>query len=477
MSPFCYDSATVRKKGLTTEVVSPLLVLVGGPRFELGTHGFSAPKVVVLLTLLVATFSLENKALAASPRVALGCSLSPSFCYVFATVSQNELRVATRTSYTLHRRIAVYAPYLREWGIYYVRLVDKRTGVQRIRSTGEATLSKAREEAQRLAEEFYEEVSSARRQSKMLVFGTAYREWLSLRDCEEITRRDYRSQLNGFEGVFGHLLVRDVSFGHIERYILKLSRENKAPRTQKKRLATLRNFFRWCVRMKYHVEDPTDGIRVRGREQKEPIALTPDEAGSLLKACSEKIIVEKRDTRRGKWKQSHTPPRSLLISVSLYMLAGIRDKTIRELLWRHVDLGEARLTIPAELMKAKRPHDVPMHPDLVQILREEAARLKKIDPDALVLGETIRHRIGTKAFEGAVTRAKIRTIWPHCLRHTFITWLENVAPRRHVQLLCGHAPSSVTDRYSHPTFEQLRESVAKLPRVLGRTVDPDAAQA
>lgn len=67
-------------------------------------------------------------------------------------------------------------------------------------------------------------------------------------------------------------------------------------------------------------------------------------------------------------KKVWQPARRLL---RLCLLLGLRGSEIRELRWADVDLENARIDIPAERMKKRRPHDSPLPRQAVEILEAQ----------------------------------------------------------------------------------------------------------
>jgi integrase len=74
----------------------------------------------------------------------------------------------------------------------------------------------------------------------------------------------------------------------------------------------------------------------------------------------------------------------------------------------------------------------------------------------------------TKVFNNAVTKAGIRTIRFHDLRHTFKTlFLDDGANPLAVEKLMGHKLPAMMERYWHPNPIVLLETVKRLDRILG----------
>lgn len=86
-------------------------------------------------------------------------------------------------------------------------------------------------------------------------------------------------------------------------------------------------------------------------------ALSEDEIRTLL------VALDEFDAAKV-WK----PARRLL---RLLLMLGLRGAELRCLEWADVDLEAARITIPAERMKGRKPHDSPLPRQAVALLREQ----------------------------------------------------------------------------------------------------------
>ena len=149
---------------------------------------------------------------------------------------------------------------------------------------------------------------------------------------------------------------------------------------------------------------------------------------------------------------------------------GLRLENVLALTWSRVDLELGFIHVPPDLYKTDRGDDlkIPLHAELWRVLRlwKQVRKTSPLvtDPD-FVLGKRIKQIIGP--FINAAKRARIETDF-HNLRHAFETWLtEWEVPGPVQSALLGHSPGSLTESYSHPSIEKLRECVNRLPRLLG----------
>jgi len=68
-----------------------------------------------------------------------------------------------------------------------------------------------------------------------------------------------------------------------------------------------------------------------------------------------------------------------------------------------------------------------------------------------------------KAYENAVSNAKLDDVNFHTLRHTFASWaVMRGVSLKELQELLGHSSLAMTMRYAHLALERLRSAVARL---------------
>ena len=162
-----------------------------------------------------------------------------------------------------------------------------------------------------------------------------------------------------------------------------------------------------------------------------------------------------------------------MVATAIY--CGLRKGELFGLRWRDVDLGAARLDVLrsyALTPKSGKARHVPMHPDLVPILRQWKERCMKTDEGLVfpVEAEHDRFRMGVKFDSLELT--SILTVagchlpadkrpW-HMLRHTFASHaMMSGASLYGLQRLLGHATPAMTQRYSHLSPDHLAGEVAR----------------
>jgi len=263
-----------------------------------------------------------------------------------------------------------------------------------------------------------------------------------------------------------HKIVREYVASMYDR---KLERASVA-----RRLASLRTFFRFCVREKYAKQNPARLVATPKLPKRVPRVLTAEELNAFLDSIGSKPSAQ--SSRRGR---RPTPRAEEEAKVILK-----RDRAILELLYASglrvselvgLDLGsvDRRGQMLRVLGKGRKERVVPYGakaqaaleaywPVREEILAHPAGSRSKPAPEAVFLN----HEGGrlTKRFVRMVVRkyAQLANVnWdlhPHSLRHAFATHLlADGADLRAIQELLGHVSLSTTQRYTQASIRQLME--------------------
>jgi len=233
----------------------------------------------------------------------------------------------------------------------------------------------------------------------------------------------------------------------IQQYLAVKFPQSK-PRSISRLIATLRRFYRYCLRENLIKTDPTIQIQ------------SPKLPRSLPKSLNVEEVI------------------ALLNAPNLNAPAGIRDKAMLELLYAcglrvselvnikatEVSINDAVVRVTG---KGSKTRLVPMGEDaadwISRYLREaRPALLHKRLCDALFVtnrGEAMTRQAFWYLIKRYALLAGItKPMSPHVLRHAFATHLLNHgADLRVVQMLLGHADISTTQIYTHVARERLKQ--------------------
>ena len=137
------------------------------------------------------------------------------------------------------------------------------------------------------------------------------------------------------------------------------------------------------------------------------------------------------------------------------ILTAARSGEVRAMTWDEVDLGDGVWMVPAERMKAKKAHSVPLSERAVEILKaqkEAAAHATLVFPSPR--GKVPSDMILTKFLrdKGAESSETGRTATAHGFRSSFRDWAsENGYPRDYAERALAHTISNQSEAAYHRT--------------------------
>ncbi|HTI01188.1 MAG TPA: tyrosine recombinase [Acidisoma sp.] len=239
----------------------------------------------------------------------------------------------------------------------------------------------------------------------------------------------------------------------LRAWILALADQGLSPRTQARRLASVRGFFRFLLREGRRADDPA---RLLGSPRAAPALpknLTELEVDTLLRTAAE---------GRG------SSALAMRAGLEILYASGLR---ISELL----ALPEAALTPDAEMLMVRGKGGKDRLVPLSSAAREAALALRAAHRGKtggkpagrwLFPGRDPRRALTRQAFFLALKDIAIRAgidpgrVSPHVLRHSFASHLlGRGADLRSLQMLLGHADIATTQVYTHLLSERLQKLV------------------
>ena len=134
---------------------------------------------------------------------------------------------------------------------------------------------------------------------------------------------------------------------------------------------------------------------------------------------------------------------STKLAFQLLSLTACRSAEILGATWDEVDLEKATWTIPAERMKKRRIHCVPLAKQAIGVL-EAAKRLSKGD----LVFEGLSGQLAEKALRNALKSAGVQNATPHGARTSFCDWCREIGVRDDVrEISIAHVPAKLEQSY------------------------------
>ncbi|MCP4589955.1 MAG: tyrosine recombinase XerC [bacterium] len=234
----------------------------------------------------------------------------------------------------------------------------------------------------------------------------------------------------------------------IRRYLAHLGKMDYSKSTIARKLATLRSFYKFCLRRAYVQANPLASIRTPKQEKRLPKFLEMEQITQLLQTPDDGTLLGARD-------------RAML---EVMYSTGIRVSELVDLNIADVDSLGQSLRVRG---KGRKQRIAPVGPTALAAINKYMG-LRKADPrsanfnqEALFVnkhGQRLSTRSVRRKLDKYLAQAGLDpSISPHTLRHTFAThMLENGADLRSVQELLGHQSISTTQVYTHVTTRRLK---------------------
>jgi integrase/recombinase XerC len=240
----------------------------------------------------------------------------------------------------------------------------------------------------------------------------------------------------------------EVDTTQVKSFLSYLSTQNYSKSTIARKLATLRSFYKFCMRRSFISTHPLATIRTPKQEKRLPKYLELDQINRLLSTPDVSTLLGARD-------------RAIL---EVLFSTGVRVSELVDLNYVDVDVTSQVIRIRG---KGKKQRTVPVGPTALAALRHylelrhSDPRSASFDQEALFVnkhGQRLSTRSVRRKLDKYLTEAGLDpSISPHTLRHSFAThMLNNGADLRSVQELLGHQSLSTTQVYTHLSTPRLK---------------------
>jgi integrase/recombinase XerC len=244
--------------------------------------------------------------------------------------------------------------------------------------------------------------------------------------------------------------LRDAETEQVKAFLAFLGTQSYSKSTIARKLATLRSFYKFCMRRGYVKTHPLATIRTPKQDKRLPKFLEVEKITKLLSTPDDNTLLGARD-------------RAML---EVLFSTGVRVSELVDLNFADVDFEGRTIRVRG---KGKKQRTTPIGATALAAvqkyiqLRRADARSTNFDQTALFVnkhGQRLSTRSVRRKLDKYLAQAGLDpSISPHTLRHSFAThMLANGADLRSVQELLGHQSISTTQIYTHLTTPRLKQA-------------------
>ncbi|MCS6981763.1 MAG: tyrosine-type recombinase/integrase [Flavobacteriales bacterium] len=234
----------------------------------------------------------------------------------------------------------------------------------------------------------------------------------------------------------------EITSRSVRQWVMNLTSAGAQPRTIRRKISSLRSFYRYLIRNGITNHNPLSGLQTPKIRQKLPVFLDVSRSYRLGEASDE----------------SPNAKLAAILCEFLYQ-TGLRRSELIHLQRVNVDLAMGQIKV---LGKRAKERIVPLTERALALARQydkmRPATTSEnffVRPDGRPLSDKYVYNLVRNHLKAFSTHEKRS---PHVLRHTFATHLlDEGAPLRAVQELLGHSSLAATQVYTHNSLEKLRQ--------------------
>jgi integrase/recombinase XerD len=234
---------------------------------------------------------------------------------------------------------------------------------------------------------------------------------------------------------------KDLSLKELREFFSWLRKEELSSQTLSRKLSVIRQFYKFLLRDKKILKDPSELMMITRENKKLPQYLSIEDVDKLLESLPTKSkpeIFEKA-------------------FLELWYATGLRVSEIISIKVNDIDWEEKTVKVTG---KRGKERIIPVHDRAIEwCLKYKSFR--PVDAELFFTNKRakpITRQAAWKLLKDRALKAGIaKKIWPHLIRHTFATHvLQGGADLRAVQELLGHQSIQTTEIYTHLDIENLK---------------------
>lgn len=245
----------------------------------------------------------------------------------------------------------------------------------------------------------------------------------------------------------------DITPSDIRAWLVALSRERNSARTIRRKLQSLRAFFRFLLKKGTITDNPTADLTLPKIPHSLPDTIRADEMETIL-GWQEDSLADSDDMEKSL--------RQLIVTETLYTL-GLRRAELISLNDNDISFSSGEIKVTG---KRSKQRIVPAPQKLMDYIRRWQTLRDALWPDLphpkpllAVNGKRISISQVYSIVKSSLASTSSRKKSPHALRHSFATAMLNEgADLNSVKEFLGHSSLSTTQIYTHISFADMRKA-------------------
>lgn len=255
------------------------------------------------------------------------------------------------------------------------------------------------------------------------------------------------ASLKPLVGTFGKKRLYEITPEAIETFKRQRTSEKtirgtlRAKSTVNREIAVLSAVFNLAESFGEIKENPVNHVKYYGNLRSRERVLSEEEEDALFERIKDDIKLSRQ--------------------VEILLYTGLRRSELFKIEWRDIDLKEGFIYLRAEITKANRSRTIPMLSNVQKIFEKMHSEAGVIEvKEKVFVGSINQNQTLSRKFREHCQKLGITELTIHSLRHTFSTRADKYGVGAFAQkTLLGHTKLAMTDRYTHPSKETLKENL------------------
>jgi len=286
----------------------------------------------------------------------------------------------------------------------------------------------------------------------------SYIEYLQKKGYSETTIESYDLAKSRFiewcikQGTSAH----EIDYKKLLSYTKSLTRKGNSKRTVNHKLAIIKNYFEYLMKESYRIDNPAEGIIIKGVVKKQLY--------NLLEVEELEDLYYSYETENIKDPYHKLTAKRNKVIVGLMVYQGLNTTSLIQLEVAHLDIYKGKIYIPST--KRTNARELELKPwqviellEYIKEIREEIKQKKNIESQKLFIPNNARLGNTVLSIIKKLKRYNQKVTNINQLRASVITGWTKQYNLRKAQVMAGHRYISSTEKYQQDDLENLQEMI------------------